>query len=175
MNVHLQTNRFILRDIEETDIEGMHALESDPEVLTYLGIPPTKTLEETAKIIAYIRKQYADNGIGRWAIIDKQSDDFVGWGGLKFEQKVRSDFDYYDLGYRLRKKYWGQGIGTEIATGSLAFGFNEMNLDLIQAAAHVDNIGSNKILKKIGLKFIEPFNFEGMPHNWYALHKSEYL
>ena len=82
MNIHIETDRFLLRDIEETDVQGIFDLDSDPEVHTYLGTPPIQTLEEARGIIEYIRKQYAEHGIGRWAVIDKETSDFVGWSGL---------------------------------------------------------------------------------------------
>ena len=105
MKVHIETERLIIRDIEEYDVEGIFKLDSDPEVHEFLGKNPIKTMKEAEEIIVYIRGQYEKNGIGRWAIIDKNTEDFIGWTGLKYEQQIRNSFNYYDLGYRLRKKY----------------------------------------------------------------------
>lgn len=174
MKIHIETERLIIRDLEEFDVEGIFALDSDPEVHEYLGKQPLQTMQEAEKVINKIRKQYDENGIGRWAIIDKKTNDFIGWTGLKYEQKLRKDFSYYDLGYRLRKKYWGKGIATETAIESLNYGFEKLNVKEICAAADIHNIGSNKILKKIGLKFVETFDFEGESHNWYKISKSEW-
>lgn len=71
MTVHLETNRFILRDIEFNDANDIFELDSDPEVHKFLGKKPIKTIDEAEAIIDYIRKQYYDYGIGRWAIINK--------------------------------------------------------------------------------------------------------
>ena len=175
MNIHIETDRFILRDIEESDVEGIFELDSDPEVHTYLGTPPIQTLEEAHGIIRYIRKQYTENGIGRWAVIDKESSDFVGWTGLKYEQELRSEFDYYDIGYRLRKKYWGQGIASLTATESLRYGFEQMGLDEICGAAEIEHKVSNHILQKIGLTYVERFVFEGTPANFYRITKKDWF
>jgi ribosomal-protein-alanine N-acetyltransferase len=113
--------------------------------------------------------------MGRWAIIDKKTEDFIGWTGLKYEKALRKEFNYYDLGYRLRKKYWGHGIATETAIASLKYGFEKLNLKAIGAAAEVNHIASNKILKKIGLKFIETFDYYGVTHNWYTLSKTDWV
>ena len=94
MNIHVDTDRFILRDIEESDVQGIFDLDSDPEGLTYIGTPPIKTLDEARDTIKYIRNQYAEHGIGRWAVIDKETSDFVGWTGLKYEKELRSELDY---------------------------------------------------------------------------------
>lgn len=111
------------------------------------------------------------------AIIDKRTKDFIGWTGLKYEQGVRKEFDYYDLGYRLRKKYWGKGIATETAIASLKYGFEQLNLDEIGAAADINHIASNKILRNVGLQYVDEFEFEyeGVPHNFYSLKKTEWI
>ncbi|MDC1259519.1 GNAT family N-acetyltransferase [Flavobacteriaceae bacterium] len=155
MKVHIETERLLIRDLEEYDAKGIFQLDSDPDVHEFLGKNPINTIDEAKQVIDFIRNQYVDNGIGRWAIIDKKTDDFIGWTGLKYEQGLRVDFSYYDLGYRLRKKYWGKGIATESAIQSLKYGFEKLDLKEICAAADVDHLVSNKILKKIGLKFIE--------------------
>jgi ribosomal-protein-alanine N-acetyltransferase len=94
---------------------------------------------------------------------------------LKHEKGLRKEFNYYDLGYRLRNKYWGHGIATETAIASLKYGFEKLNLKAIGAAAEVNHTASNKILKKIGLKFIETFDYEGVTHNWYNLSKTDWV
>lgn len=175
MNIHIETERCILRDIEESDVDGLFELDSDPEVNKFLGNRPLKTIDEAEKIIRFIRKQYQENGIGRWAIIDKETHDFMGWTGLKLESKIRKEVSYYDLGYRLKKEYWGKGIGTETARASLHYGFNQLALHEICAAAHIHNEASNRILQKIGLDFIETFEYDGATHNWYKMRKSDFL
>src|SRR5690606_254622 len=114
MKIFVTTHRLILREILPTDLEGMFELDSDPEVHRFLGNQPVKTMEESKALINYIRQQYIDHGIGRWAITDKQTGEFMGWTGLKFVTKETNNHkDYYDLGYRLIKRFWGKGIATE--------------------------------------------------------------
>lgn len=175
MSRTIETARFILRKPEERDVQGFFDLDADPEVHRYLGNNPIKTLDEAYGTIAYIRNQHEQYGIGRWAVIDKKTQDFVGWSGLKYETTVRTDMDYYDLGYRLRKKYWRKGIATETSLAALDFGFNTLKISEIFAGAHVDNKGSNKVLQKAGLHFIEVFEFDGDPHNWYGVEKSQWF
>lgn len=175
MKVHIETARFILRDLEPYDAQGMFDLDSDPEVHEYLGKNPIQTIEEASRIIDSVRNQYVANGIGRWAIIDKNTKDFIGWTGLKYEQQLRKDISYYDIGYRLRKKYWGKGIATETAIEILKYGFDTLNLEEIGGLADVNNAASNRVLNKIGLRFIETFYLDGTPHNWYTINRSEWL
>ena len=174
MNIHIETERLIIRDLEAFDAKGIFELDSDPKVHEYLGKNPIKTIKEAEGVINGIRQHYVENGIGRWAIVDKKTNDFIGWTGLKYEQNLRENFSYYDLGFRLRSKYWGKGIATEAAIECLNYGFDTLNLDEICAAVNIDNLASNKILRKIGLRFIETFEFEGISCNWYKIKKREW-
>lgn len=175
MKIFAETDRLILREILPEDIDGMFKLDSDPEVHKYLGNKTITNREEVIDIINYIRQQYYDYGIGRWAIIDKETNDFIGWTGLKYETKlINNHKNYYDLGYRLIKKYWGQGIATETAHVSLHFAFNNLNTKEIFAAASCKNEASNKVLQKIGMRFIETFYYEDIKCNWFRIDKSDF-
>lgn len=154
MKFHIETDRLILREIRMSDLQGLFELDSNIQVHKYLGKNPISNLDESKSIITYIQKQYEKDGIGRWAIIHKNTNEFVGWAGLKYEKEVRVEMEYYDLGYRLRQKFWGKGIGTEAAIESIKYGFQTYGLKEIYAGAHVNNIGSNKILQKVGMTFL---------------------
>jgi RimJ/RimL family protein N-acetyltransferase len=176
MKIFAETNRLILREILLTDVEGMFELDSDPEVHKYLGNKPVTQKDQIIYIINFIRQQYSDNGIGRWAVVDKKTNAFIGWTGLKFVTELTNNHqNYYDLGYRLIRKYWGQGIATETAIVSLEYAFNKLSVNEVYAAASIDNISSNKIIKKVGLKFIESFYYEDTKCNWYKIEKNEYI
>ena len=175
MKIFAETERLILREILPTDVEGMYELDADPEVHKYLGNKPVTSREQTVEVINFIRQQYIDNGIGRWAIIDKKSNEFLGWTGLKFvTDEINHHKNYYDLGYRLIKKYWGQGIATESAFASLGYAFDKLDAKEVYAMADCGNNGSNNILKKVGLNFIETFDLNGIKHNWYKIAKGEF-
>ena len=150
-------------------------MDSDPEVHRYLGNKPGKSREQVVEIIEFVRKQYIDHGIGRWAIVDKETNDFIGWTGLKFITELTNNHkNYYDLGYRLIRRYWGKGIATESASASLNYAFREMKLDKVIGIADCENVASNKVLRKAGLRFIERFDYDGTLHNWYKIDKWQF-
>ena len=94
----------------------------------------------------------------------------IGWAGLKFvTTEINKHKNYYDLGYRLIKKYWGQGIGTEAALASLKYAFEKLKVDEVYAMADCENTGSNNILKKLGMNCIETFDYEGIKHNPFSI------
>ena len=172
MKIFAETERFILREILPTDAEGFFELNADPEVQKYLGNKPITSTTQAIADINFIRAQYLSNGIGRWAIIDKKTNKFIGWTGLKLiTEETNHHKNYYDLGYRLIKRYWGQGIATETAIASLEYAFDKLQANEVYAIADCENDGSNKILNKIGFSFIETFNFDGIKHNWYKIER----
>ena len=178
MKFYLETERLILREILETDLEGMFTLDSNATVHKYLGNNPISTKEQAAKNIQFIREQYEERGIGRFAAIEKNSGDFIGWSGLKLNAGEKEELngiqDFVDIGYRFIPKYWGKGYATESSLATLKFGFEEMNYPIIYGAADIDNIGSNKVLQKIGLGFVNKFYFKETPCYWYELKKEDY-
>lgn len=175
MKIIAATERLIIREILPSDVEGMYALDSDPEVHRYLGNKPVTQKEQIVDVIKMIRQQYLDFGIGRWAVIDKKTNDFMGWTGLKFVTETTNGHQYYyDLGYRLIRKYWGQGIATETALISLEYAFNILGVHEVFAAAHMENIASNSVLKKVGLRPIETFYYSDIKCNWYKIDKRDY-
>jgi ribosomal-protein-alanine N-acetyltransferase len=174
MQIFAQTPRLILREMLPTDAPGMFELDSDPDVHRYLGNNPIKTIKEAQQVIAFIRQQYASYGIGRWAVIEKATGDFTGWAGLKFTTEERNGHNnYYDVGYRFIKRYWGRGYATEAAIASVNYGFDVLKLDELFGMADVENIASNKALQKAGLKYVEDFDHAGIRHSWYRLQKED--
>ena len=178
MTFHIETERLILRELRQTDIQGMFELDSSPEVHKYLGNKPVKTKEESQKILDSITNQYKERGIGRFAVIEKSSGNFIGWSGLKLntgdKEAIGEKRDFYDIGYRFISRYWSKGYASETSFAMLHFGFTKLNLETIVGAAETENIASNKVLKKIGLQFKEVFPYEYVMINWYELKNKNY-
>ena len=150
------------------DVDGMFEMDSDPEVHLYLGNQPIKTKEESAKMVAFIRQQYVDFGIGRWAMVEKETGNFIGWTGFKFNIETRNGHaNYYDLGYRMMPKYWGKGYATEAARACMDFGINQLNLSPIYASAEFENKGSKNVLIKTGFISTETFTDNGILYQWF--------
>jgi RimJ/RimL family protein N-acetyltransferase len=174
MKVFAETERLILRELLPMDANGMFELDSDPEVHQFLGTKPLNTIDESRKVIDFIRQQYLDNGIGRWAVIEKHTGNFIGWAGLKLvKDEINQHSEYYDLGYRFIKKYWGKGYATEASIATLNYGFDQLQLNQIYAITAIDNHASKKVLEKAGLKFIENFDLDGEPLSWFKITKPE--
>lgn len=173
MKFHIETERLILRELRLTDLDGMFELDSNPEVHKYLGNNPVKTKAESKKILESVLRQYEERGIGRWAAIEKSSGDFIGWSGIRLntEYNMNGYTKYYDVGYRLIKRYWGKGYATESGKKALDYAFNVMIINELYATTHLKNQASHKVLLKLGLNYVEDFYFdyEKMNLRWYKI------
>ncbi len=173
MKFHIETERLLLRELRLTDLEGMFALDSDPEVHKYLGNKPVKSIDESKKILESVLTQYKERGIGRFAVIEKSTGDFVGWSGLRLntEYNMNGFTEYYDVGYRLIKRFWGKGYATESGKASVDYAFNVLKLPEIYATTEIGNQASHNALLKLGLHYVEDFYFEQEQMNlrWYTL------
>lgn len=170
MNLILETDRLILREILVSDAEAFFAMDNNPNVHRYLWNKPTQKIEETLEIITFVRKQYLDNGIGRFAIISKETKEFMGWAGLKFNtEMVNNKTNFYDIGYRLDEKFWGRGYASEASFAWVQYAFETLKIKTIEAATHIENVASNRILQKIGMQFTEQYQEDGVSWNWYQL------
>ena len=175
MEQEIETERLILRKLTEDDVEGMFELDSDPDVHRFLGNNPLKSVEQSLEAIKLIQEQYITNKIGRWAVIEKVSGDFMGWSGLKLNTHIVNNHqNFHDIGYRFIKRFWGKGYATESALPWLNYGFNTLNIEVIYGLADIANAGSNNVLTKLGLEFIEEFDYDGIRHNWYKLSREQY-
>ena len=176
MKIFAETDRIILRELSLEDAPLMFKMDSDPEVHKYLGNKPFQHISESEDNIRFIRDQYVENGIGRWAVVDKESKEFVGWGGLKFITTAINDRNhFYEVGYRFLKEHWGKGYATESAKASLKYAFEEMNLEIVYAMAHGENAGSRHALQKSGLKITGHFDHEGIKCDWFEISKADWL
>ncbi len=178
MTHYIETERLILRMFKNSDVENIFTLDSNKEVHKYLGKKPIKTLKEAEKIISFFQLQYEERGIGRFAALEKSSGKFIGWAGLKLnkgEQEMLNGYtNFIDIGYRFLPSFWGKGYATEASLASIEYGFKKLKYHVIYGAADIENKASNKVLKKIGLSFINQFDFKDVKCNWYELKNNEY-
>jgi len=173
MKFYIETERLILRELRIGDLEGMFELDSDPEVHRYLGNKPIKNKNEAKKTIENVLNQYKERGIGRWAVMEKHTGDFIGWSGIRLntEYNMNGFTTYYDVGYRLIKRFWGKGYATESGKAAVDYAFNVLNLPELYATTEIGNQASHNALLKTGLKYVEDFYFEEEKLNlrWYKI------
>jgi len=172
MSILIETKRLILREVNYKDENDLFEMDADPDVHLYIENKPVKSIDEIQKAISMLKKQYDENGIARWAVVDKLTNECVGWSGLKyFKDQINKHNNFYELGYRFKKKHWGKGFATESSIAVLDYGFEYLNVDTIFAITDPKNVNSKKVLKKLGFDFQETFDYEGDPTDWFELKK----
>ena len=163
--------RLHFRPLTAADTAGMFELDSDPAVHRYLGGIGGQMVSEPAQsaaLIEFIQHQYVENGLGRWAVILRETGEFMGWAGLKLVAgPMNGHHNFYDLGYRYQPRYWGQGYGYEAAQAWFDYGFQTLQLPRICAYANTNNAASRRILTKIGLQQGNEFVEDGTRCVWY--------
>lgn len=145
----LDTNRLILRQVEESDIDDIHAYASDPMLTTHLTWDAHRTLQDTHAFIQFAFKQYEENGVGPWAIVWKEKNQVIGTIDLVWNKKHYSA----ELAYAISREFWRQGLGTEAVKKIINFGFKEMELERIQARCVPDNIASYRLMETVGMTY----------------------
>ena len=162
-NQPIETERLILREMQLSDVDGMFALDSDPEVHKYLGNMPITQKKQAEEYIILLQQQYKERGIGRWAVIHKETNEFMGWSGVKYLHESEQEngfYNVYELGYRFIKKFWGKGYATESSQAWVDYAFNEIKIKSLYAAADILNKGSVNVLQKVGFEITDEFVFE---------------
>ena len=170
MKKTIETDRLILRELVDSDAELMFEMESNPNVHIFVGKKPLKHIDEVYEYIRLIQEQYAAFGTGRWAVVLKETGEFIGWSGIKFITKeINNHQNFYEIGYRFNEKHWGKGYATEAGKAFINHAFNELKVDAVYAYADEGNANSRKILEKLGLQFINTFEYEDETEVWYEI------
>lgn len=156
MDVHLETERLVLRRFTAGDVDHLVALDSDPAVMRYLtGGMPTPAAVIRDQVLPRILADYAqDDRYGYWAAVDKASGDFQGW--FHFRPSA-ADPTAIELGYRLKRAAWGRGLATEGARALIDKGFAEYDLERVVATALAANRASIRVMEKAGLRLARRF------------------
>ncbi|KQB39174.1 GNAT family N-acetyltransferase [Flavobacterium aquidurense] len=170
MKEPIETERLLLRELQMSDVDGMFELDSNPNVHLFVGNKPVKSIEESIGYVKNVQQQYKDFGTGRWAVILKETNAFLGWSGIKFiTNEINNHKDFYEIGYRFIEKHWGKGYATEAGKAFVDYAFNVMKVDALYAYADAGNENSRRILEKLGLRYVNSFEYEEELEVWYEL------
>lgn len=164
--IKLETPRLILREWTQNDAEPMYRLNLDPEVIQYTGDVPFTSIEEAALFLAQ-HDNYIKYGFGRWAVVHKETNQFLGWCGLKYIEELNET----DIGFRFFKSQWNKGYATEAASACIHYGFEKLNLQEIIGRAVKANTASIRVLEKIGMTFYKEQSFHGWNGVIYKIQK----
>lgn len=142
--------------IEPRDMDDLVALDSDPEVMRFINGGVANSREDyeaelLPRMLAFRHQPYGYlKALSSVGTADTQV--FVGWFHLRpsyFEEGS------LELGYRLQRRVWGQGLATEGGKALVAHAFEVLKAPIVDACALADNLGSIRVMEKCGLRFAE--------------------
>lgn len=153
MKMNCEYKEFKIRKPEDKDVDGFYKISNNKEAMKYYGTIGAffKDLDEAQEQVDWCKEQFNENA-GRWIIVEKSSDKYIGDIGF---------FDYSEehkkaeLGYRLIPEYWGKGIISYFVGELSKWSFQELGYNRIEALVDKRNDGSKRVLLK------NQYTFEG--------------
>jgi RimJ/RimL family protein N-acetyltransferase len=165
----IETDRLHLRMFRPDDLDCLAALILDPDVMRYVGNGKPGTREEADAALKSIIRHWETHGFGRWAVVDKETQKFLGFGGL------RSLFGTPEVVYHFARANWGQGLATELARASLRYGFEEHHFDRILAIAKPPNAASIHVMEKLGMHYEKHTSYYNIDVVQYTISRAAFV
>ena len=161
MDVILRTERLVLRQFTEDDVDNLVDLNSDPEVMRYLtgGRPTSREVIRDETIPFHLTVYERLDRLGTWAAESATTGEFLGW--FHFRPGPDGDVTNIDLGYRLRRSAWNKGYATEGSRALINMGFTELGVERVYAHTLAVNSASRRVLEKSGLRLVHASPYEG--------------
>lgn len=144
----LETDRCIIREITEDDLEELYEIYKEPSISLYTENLYEDPDKERAYIRDYIEQVYKFCGYGIWAVIHKESGRMIGRAGLA----CREGFDTPELGYVIAVPYQHQGYAAEVCRAILDYSGSELGFMQIRVLFHHENEASLRLCQKLGFQ-----------------------
>lgn len=155
-------SRILLRPWKESDRAPFAALNADPEVMQHFPSPLTRA--ESDAVMQRIEDHFAKHGFGMWAVERPGLDDFVGFVGLMYPSYTahftRPDAPCLEIGWRLARTAWGQGLASEGARLCLAYAFDTLATDEVVSLTVPGNTRSRAVMERLGMQHNPADDFE---------------
>ena len=148
------TARLGFRTWQSFDLDDFAAINADPEVMRFFQKLYTK--EDTLAMMERMQKMYADKGYCYFAVDHLETKELIGTIGLGWKTFEADFTPCVDIGWRIGKKWWNQGLASEGAQACLEFG-KELGIQEVVSMASVGNLASIEVMKKIGMDFWKEF------------------
>jgi RimJ/RimL family protein N-acetyltransferase len=171
----LQTMNLTISPCCPSDRDDFIDLELDPEVMHFLNGGAVDHENTDPNDVAFLMPRGTEPQV--WTARRTVNDEFVGWFCLAPKSVTLAE-----IGYRLRRKDWGQGLASEGASALVSWGFGTAGFDKVVACTMAVNHGSRRVMEKVGMKYthtvcVDADHLPGSEHGevWYELARSEWI
>lgn len=158
----LDTKRLLLRKLTEKDDRAVFKIRSSDIVNKHIARPNQKSIEEAQVHIVKTNNGIANGKHLYWGITLKESQELIGticfWNFSK-------DKLIAELGYELHPDYHRKGIMCEAVKRIIAYGFDSLKLESIEAFTDKANWNSIKLLQRHNFKCDVNRKDKGFPNN----------
>jgi ribosomal-protein-alanine N-acetyltransferase len=166
----LETIRLRLREFTIEDADALALVLSDPETMRYYPAPCDRAGVE--QWIERNRRRYQQDGVGLWAMElkrtqDVKTEEMIGDCGI-VRQHVKGE-RRYEIGYHLRRDFWGQGLATEAAIACRDWAFAHLKTERLISLIRPENLPSRRVAERTGMTVWEQVNWGGLPHCVYSI------
>ncbi|MEZ4380469.1 MAG: GNAT family N-acetyltransferase [Nannocystaceae bacterium] len=165
----LRTARALLRPFARRDAGAAHRVFGDAEVMRFAAGEPDADVDATRRRLARYAALQAARGFSKWGAWRLETGAYLGDAGLT----VLPETGEIELGYRLARARWGQGLATEIAAAWLGYALGELGLARVIAFADPRNLASLRVMAKIGMTFARADHLAGMDCVVYEARREE--
>jgi len=146
-----QTERLVLRTWRDDDAQPLAEMGSDAEFVRYLHGRPW-TIDDAVSMISTCRVVEDSIGATLWALEGRDDGALVGYCGLGVTNATCVRADLIEIGWGIDRLRWGQGLATEAAIEVLALARPLFGGGRLIAKCHADNVGSERVMNRIGLR-----------------------
>ena len=195
----LQTPRLVLREFAPQDADALVLVLSDPETMRYYPAPYDPAGVE--QWIERNRRRYQDDGVGLWAMLlkptplksnsgDAKNPDLTAGGSAASTragapapheligdcgitcQQVEGEC-FYEIGYHLRRDFWGQVLATEAACACRDWAFTHLKTERLISLIRPENLRSRRVAERTEMIFWKEVNWRGLPHCVYCIERAQ--
>ncbi len=145
----LTTKRLVLRPFVAEDLDELAVIHGE-ETFWWYPLRAAMSKEETRQFLERMVARYGSDGFGIEALIDRASGSMIGWAGLAVPHFLPEILPAVEVGWRLSRAYWGNGLATEAGAAAVDFGFTTGGLDRIVSIYEPENAASGRVMDRLG-------------------------
>jgi ribosomal-protein-alanine N-acetyltransferase len=161
----LQTARLLLRELTPQDADALALVLSDPETMRYYPAPYDHAGVE--QWIERNRRRYQTDGVGLWAMELTKTKELIGDCGIILQQVDGERL--YEIGYHLRRDFWGQGLATEAAIACRDWAFAHLKAERLISLIRPENLPSCRVAERVGMAVWKEVDWRGLRHMVYSI------
>jgi len=166
----VHTPRLTLRGFRSDDVERLHGILSNREVLRYMPSQEPWSLQAVERWVNSQREHWHKHRFGWFALEHRRECRLIGWCGLRLLEHTEE----VEILYLLDEVVWRQGLATEAASRCVEDGFRQHGLDVIIGLTYAENVASRRVLEKAGLLFSNEATYFGIDCLRYTIDRQRF-